>query len=51
MMALYYHGTSTAANIDKEILPSTKTGNLRETDRIIYRDKVWATDSCSIAAE
>lgn len=51
MMTLYYHGTSTAANIDKEILPATETGNLRENNRKMYRDKVWVTDLCSVAAD
>lgn len=50
-MTVFYHGTSTAANIDKEILPATETGNLREANRKIYRDKVWASDFYSIAAD
>lgn len=49
MMTLY-HGTTTALNIDKTILPSTYTGVLREDFRKKDLGWVWLTDSTKSAA-
>jgi len=39
----YFHGTSTACNIEDELLPPSKTGKLQESNRKKNLDRVFFT--------
>ncbi len=48
---VFYHGTTTALQIDQTILPATSTGMLREEWRSKMIDKVFLTNSLRSAKQ